>query len=99
MLKKIVEIQIDRMKKYLKERNVEIELSEQAKELLAERGFDVVYGARPLKRAIQKEILNPLARRLLDGTFSSGDVIFIDVRDDALIFSRKERAEATDIPA
>jgi ATP-dependent Clp protease ATP-binding subunit ClpB len=89
LLIKIVDIQIDRMKCYLKERNVELELSDKAKAYIAESGYDPLYGARPLKRAIQKEILNPLAAKLLEGAFKSGDVIFADIENDSIVFTKK----------
>jgi ATP-dependent Clp protease ATP-binding subunit ClpB len=89
LLIKIVDIQIDRMKCYLKERNVELELSDKAKTFIAEEGHDPLYGARPLKRAIQKDILNPLAAKLLEGAFKSGDVILADVEGDGIVFSKK----------
>ena len=93
LLKQIVDIQIERMKKYLKERRIEIVLTEAAKEHLAEVGYDPVYGARPLKRAIQKEVLNPLAKMLLEGRFSDGDTVEVDFRDGEMVFTRAVEAE------
>jgi ATP-dependent Clp protease ATP-binding subunit ClpB len=61
---------------------------------LAEKGYDPAFGARPLKRAIQREIENELALKLLDGTFTEGDVIEVDASDDRLIFSKKESVAA-----
>jgi ATP-dependent Clp protease ATP-binding subunit ClpB len=87
---KIVDIQIHRMKRYLKDRHVDIELTESTKEHLAEVGYDQVYGARPLKRAIQQEILNPLATKLLEGSFKSGEVIEVDMDGDKLMFNKKK---------
>lgn len=89
LLIKIVDIQIDRMKKYLKDRHVDLALTDRTKAFLAEIGYDALYGARPLKRAIQKEILNPLATSLLDGTFKPGDVIEVDMEEGKVVFSRK----------
>ncbi|MBM4140798.1 MAG: ATP-dependent chaperone ClpB [Nitrospira sp.] len=89
LLKQIVDIQVNRMKKYIKEKNVDIKLTESAKEHFAEVGFDPVYGARPLKRALQREILNPLALKILDGTFKEGDTVEVDCEGDRIIF-RKE---------
>jgi ATP-dependent Clp protease ATP-binding subunit ClpB len=77
-LKAIIEIQIENLKKRLAERKIEIQLTDRAKELLAEVGYDPTYGARPLKRAIQNLIQNPLAMKVLEGTFSEGDKIIID---------------------
>ncbi len=90
LLMKIVDIQIDRMKRYLKDRHVDLVLTDRAKAYLADAGYDTLYGARPLKRAIQKEILNPLATKLLEGAFSAGDVIEVDIRDGNVVFSRKD---------
>jgi ATP-dependent Clp protease ATP-binding subunit ClpB len=63
-----------------------------AKELLAQEGFDPVYGARPLRRVIQREIVQPLAMRLLRGDFRDGDTIVVDVREGRLDFERREAA-------
>ncbi|MEN8262992.1 MAG: ATP-dependent chaperone ClpB [Nitrospirota bacterium] len=87
LLVKIVDIQINRMKRYLQEKHIDIELTKSTKAHLAEIGYDLLYGARPLKRAIQKEILNPLAAKLLEGAFKSGDVIEVDKKGDAITFS------------
>ena len=87
LLKQIVEIQVNRMKKYLKEKNVDIRLSDGAKEYFAGIGFDPVYGARPLKRALQREILNPLALRILDKTFMEGATVEVDYDGEKLKFS------------
>jgi ATP-dependent Clp protease ATP-binding subunit ClpB len=89
LLIKIVDIQISQMKKYLRERHVDIELTDSTKAYLAEVGYDNLYGARPLKRAIQKEILNPLATKLLEGVFKTGDTIEVDKDGDALTFRKK----------
>jgi ATP-dependent Clp protease ATP-binding subunit ClpB len=88
LLKLIVDIQVSRMKKYLSEKGIGIVLTEAAKARFAEIGYDPVYGARPLKRTLQREILNPLAVKLLDGTFREGDVVEVDVEDDHLIFQK-----------
>jgi ATP-dependent Clp protease ATP-binding subunit ClpB len=88
LLIKIVDIQLDRMKQYMKDKHIDIMLTDSAKAYLAEIGYDSVYGARPLKRVIQKEILNPLATKLLEGTFKEGDVIEVDMEGDKPIFRR-----------
>jgi ATP-dependent Clp protease ATP-binding subunit ClpB len=93
LLKKIVDIQINRMKRYLKDKRIDIVLTEAAKEHLAETGYDPVYGARPLKRIIQKEVLNPLARLLLEGRFSEGDTLEADYRDGKMVFDKVVQAE------
>jgi ATP-dependent Clp protease ATP-binding subunit ClpB len=86
LLMKIVDIQVERMKRYLRDKNVNIVLSDRTKTHLAEIGYDQVYGARPLKRVIQRAILNPLATKLLDGTFTGGDVIEVDIEGEKLVF-------------
>jgi ATP-dependent Clp protease ATP-binding subunit ClpB len=93
LLKQIVDIQVERMKKYIKEKNVDIRLTERAKEYFIEIGFDPVYGARPLKRALQREILNPLSLKLLDRTFKEGDMVEVDFEDDKIVFRKEVVAE------
>lgn len=88
LLKKIVDIQVGQMKRYFKDKHIELVLTDKTREYLAETGYDAVYGARPLKRAIQKEILNPLAKKLLDGTFTQGDVIKADIDGGKVIFEK-----------
>lgn len=94
LLKQIVDIQVERMKKYLHEKKLDIMLTESAKEYIAKIGYDPVYGARPLKRSIQKEILNPLALKLLNGTFKEGDTIEVDCVNDQIAFNKLEVSEA-----
>jgi len=96
LILQIVDIQLARMKRYLKNRHIDIELTEDARAYLADIGYDQLYGARPLKRAIQKEILNPLATKLLDGTFREGDVIEADMVDGEMVFRKKEAALKTE---
>ena len=93
LLKQIVDIQANRMKKYIKEKNIDIRLTDSAKEYFAEIGFDPVYGARPLRRAMQREILNPLAMKILDRTFKEGDTVEVDFQDDKIIFSKEMPAK------
>jgi len=82
----IVEIQLERLRKRLEERKIELRLSEPAKKLLARKGFDPVYGARPLKRAIQQFIENPLALEILKGRFPEGATVVVDAEGDRIIF-------------
>ncbi|AOY88780.1 ATP-dependent chaperone ClpB [Marinobacter salinus] len=84
----IARIQIESLSKRLKEQDMRLELDEAAMEFLAEVGYDPVYGARPLKRAIQRMIENPLAQKLLQGDFVSGDVIHGTVKDHKLVFAK-----------
>jgi len=88
-LRQIVGIQIQRVSKLLSEQKIVLELSAAAQTYLAEVGYDPVYGARPLKRAIQKEIENPLATKLLENAFVEGDTILVDRADDSLSFLKK----------
>ncbi|MEO7168334.1 MAG: ATP-dependent chaperone ClpB [Spartobacteria bacterium] len=85
-LKKIVEIQLHRLTKRLEDRKITLELSDTAKERIAREGYDPVYGARPLKRAIQKEILDPLSLQILEGKFHENQTIRVDERDGKLVF-------------
>jgi ATP-dependent Clp protease ATP-binding subunit ClpB len=93
LLKQIVEIQVNRMKRYIAEKNVDIRMTEKAKEYFAGIGFDPIYGARPLKRALQREILNPLAMKILDRTFREGDTVLVDYEKDTLQFTRETAVE------
>jgi ATP-dependent Clp protease ATP-binding subunit ClpB len=85
-LKKIVEIQLASLKARLAERRIELELTEAARERLIEVGYDPAYGARPLKRAIQKELETPLARKLVAGEIRDGQKVLIDVRSGGMVF-------------
>jgi ATP-dependent Clp protease ATP-binding subunit ClpB len=86
-LKKIVEIQLRRLTKRLESQKIRLELTDAAEALIARAGYDPVYGARPLKRAIQKEILDPLSLQILEGKFKEGDTIKVDVRGGKLAFA------------
>ena len=92
-LGEIVELQLRRLRERLAERGLGLELTDEAKELVAEAGWDPTYGARPLKRALQRLVENPLALRLLEGDFAEGDTVRVDVRDGELAF---EKARATE---
>jgi ATP-dependent Clp protease ATP-binding subunit ClpB len=85
-LKKIVEIQLHRLTKQLEQQKITLVLSDKAKALVAREGFDPIYGARPLKRAIQKLILNPLSLEILEGKIHEGQTIHVDVKNDTLQF-------------
>ena len=90
-IKQIVEIQLSNLRRRLAERKLEIELAEPAKELLAKEGFDPVYGARPLKRAIQHLIQDPLSLKVLQGEFKEGDSIMVNQKGNDLTFQRRNR--------
>src|SRR5881394_2430926 len=89
----IVELQLRRVEVRLAERGLRLELTDAAKETLAEAGWDPTYGARPFKRAIQRLLENPLALRLLEGDFAEGDVICVDASDGELVFEKVGAAE------
>jgi ATP-dependent Clp protease ATP-binding subunit ClpB len=86
-LKKIVEIQLKRLVRRLENQKITLELSDAAKALVASHGYDPVYGARPLKRAIQKYILDPLSMDILEGRFHEGQTIKVDEENNTLKFS------------
>jgi ATP-dependent Clp protease ATP-binding subunit ClpB len=92
-LAEIVELQLRRLRERLAERGLGLELTDAAKEHLVEAGWDPTYGARPLKRAIQRLIENPLALRLLEGELGDGDVVRVDAADGGLVFERAGAAE------
>ena len=96
-LAEIVELQLRRLRERLAERRIELEVSDAAKELLSEEGWDPAYGARPLKRAIQRLLENPLALRLLEGDFAEGDTVRVDVRDGEIVFERSPVAAAATV--
>jgi ATP-dependent Clp protease ATP-binding subunit ClpB len=89
-IKEIVDIQLRRLEDLLRERKMGVELTDAAREMIAQEGFDPVYGARPLKRALQREVQNPLAVRILEGEFGDGDTVLVDVRDGGTTFSVKK---------
>ena len=88
-IRRIVDIQLGYLRKRLLERDIELKLDDKARDLLGEAGYDPVYGARPLKRAIQQQIENPLAQQLLQGTFGPGDRILATVRKGELVFDKQ----------
>jgi len=87
-LKQIVDIQLQLVARRLAQQNLKLELTDRAKKLVAGQGYDPVYGARPLKRAIQRLILDPLSLELLEGKFSAGDTIEGDLAGEALTFRK-----------
>jgi ATP-dependent Clp protease ATP-binding subunit ClpB len=89
-IKQIVSIQLGYLQRRLAGRKLELRVSDRAREYLAREGFDPVYGARPLKRAIQRLVQDPLARRLLDGEFQDGDRIQVDLQAGEIVLAREE---------
>jgi ATP-dependent Clp protease ATP-binding subunit ClpA len=92
-IERIVEIQLKDLRKRLSERKLQLEVTPEAKALLAERGYDPVFGARPLKRTIQRMIENPLAVEVLAGRFAEGDTVVVEPDGETLRF-RKEAPAA-----
>src|SRR5262249_36607460 len=88
-LRGIVDRQLVLLQKRLAEREITLTLTDAAKDRLAQDGYDPVYGARPLKRLIQQQIENPLARRILAGQFGSGDAIEVDTNGEGLHFEKR----------
>jgi len=93
-LHRIAEIQVDYLRRRLRDRDMDLQLTPAAVDRLSEAGFDPVYGARPLKRAIQVSIENPLAQEILAGHFGAGDVITVDAADSGFRFSRGANRKA-----
>jgi ATP-dependent Clp protease ATP-binding subunit ClpB len=92
-LGEIVELQLERLRARLSGRGIELDLTGAAKEALAEAGWDPTYGARPLKRALQRLVENPLAMRLLEGDFADGERIRVDAQNGELVFEKVSAAE------
>ncbi|HDZ58463.1 MAG TPA: type VI secretion system ATPase TssH, partial [Ignavibacteriales bacterium] len=89
-IREIVDIQLDKLIDMLKAKEIEINVSDEAKDWLANLGYDVTFGARPLKRTIQKYLVNPLSQELLMNKFTGGDTIYVEVGDKGkLVFSKK----------
>jgi ATP-dependent Clp protease ATP-binding subunit ClpB len=87
-LAEIVDLQLERLRARLADRTIELEMTDAAKETLADAGWDPAYGARPLKRAIQRLVENPLALRLLEGDFADGDTIRVDAQNGDIVFTK-----------
>jgi ATP-dependent Clp protease ATP-binding subunit ClpB len=90
----IVELQLARLRQRVADRGLSLELTDEAKELVAEAGWDPTYGARPLKRALQRLVENPLALRLLEGDFTEGDTVRVDADAGELVFEKAESVVA-----
>jgi ATP-dependent Clp protease ATP-binding subunit ClpB len=88
-IRSIVDIQLGRLRQRLAERDITLRLEDDARDKIGEAGFDTVYGARPLKRAIQSQIENPLAQRILRGDFAAGDRVIAKLKRDALVFEKE----------
>ena len=95
----IVDIQLARLQRRLDERKIVLEVTEAARKLLIERGWDPVYGARPLKRTIQRIVQDPLAMQLLEGRFSDGDMVVVDAKGGGLTFANAKSQAAAETVA
>jgi len=89
-IEKIVEIQLGNLEKTLSKHNIHLALDKEAKGWLGNNGYDPVYGARPLKRLIQREIQNPLAKMLIAGEIKDGDSLLISMEKDKLLLKNKK---------
>jgi len=95
-IRKIVDLQLNGLKRRLTERRIDVTLSDSARDIIVREGFDPAYGARPLKRAIQRLVLDPLAVKVLEGAFREGDTILVDGREGVLVFEASREAVAAD---
>jgi ATP-dependent Clp protease ATP-binding subunit ClpB len=95
-LRKIITIQLKRIERLLADQKITIQLSEAAVTHLANVGYDPVYGARPLKRAIQRQLENAIATKILENTFVEGDTIMVECVDNALTFNKKEKVKVSE---
>jgi ATP-dependent Clp protease ATP-binding subunit ClpB len=89
----IVDLQVERLARRVQERGIQIELTEDARTLLGNLGYDPTYGARPLKRVIQKRLIDKLAMAILEGSFREGDIVIVDAADGELTFSKAGERE------
>lgn len=87
-IERIIDIQLSKLTERLHQRNIGLELTREAKRRLADEGYDPLYGARPLKRVIQKQLLDPIALKILSAEFHEGDIIKVDVAGDGFVFTR-----------
>jgi ATP-dependent Clp protease ATP-binding subunit ClpC len=90
-LRQVVDLLAKDLQKRLAERKLSVEITEKAKSWLAKEGYDPVYGARPLRRALEKYVENPLAVKVLGGEFKEGDTIIVDTADEGLTFTPKKK--------
>ena len=94
----VVEKMLGELRGRLAERELTLELTDAARDWLVEHGFDEEYGARPLRRLIQRQVENPLAKRVLAGEYTTGDLVRVDVQGDDLVFHRELAAERIETP-
>jgi len=94
-IRHIIDIQLASLLRRLEDRKLSLVLSDAARERLIEEGYDPVYGARPLRRTLQRRLLDPLALAVLEGRFTDGDTVRVDAEDDTLVLNRETEASAT----
>jgi ATP-dependent Clp protease ATP-binding subunit ClpC len=94
-LRQIVDLMVKDLEKRLSERKLKLEMTDAAKSWLAKAGFDPIYGARPLRRAVERYVENPLSTKVLKGEFNEGDSIVVDLVDDTLTFTAKVAQSVT----
>ena len=94
-LRSVVDLMVKDLQERLAERKLGVELTEKAKSWLTNKGYDPIYGARPLRRAIERYVENPLSTKVLRREFKEGDTIKVDLKGDALTFTAKVTAKAT----
>ncbi len=94
-IKQIVDLQVAQLVKRVKERGIDVELNDDARNLIVNLGFDPTFGARPLKRVIQKQLVDRLALAILEGKFQDGDAVRVEAKDGKLEFEKaKAKAKA-----
>ena len=89
-IKKIVDLMLNEVKELLKEKEIKLEVTEEAKDLIAKEGYDPDFGARPLRRAIQRLIENPLSEKILEGKFKQGDTVSVEIKEGNIVLKKKE---------
>jgi len=92
-IKKIVGLMLDEMEKLIEEKEIQLKVTEEAKDLIAQEGYDPDFGARPLRRAIQRLIENALSEEILQGKFKAGDKVVASIKDGKIVFSKKKRRQ------
>ena len=93
----IVDLQMEDIQKRLSEHGLKVQLTEEARKWMADKGYDSAFGARPLKRALQKHVESPLSISLLSGEFSRGDTVLVDIKDDEVTFRKKESVDLSEL--
>ncbi len=91
-IKNIVELMLDEVRKLIEEKEIELEATEEVRDLIAQEGYDPDFGARPLRRAIQRLIENALSEEILQGKFKAGDKVVASIKDEKIVFSQKKRS-------